>query len=538
MRSRAALRGTGALAPCVVTLALVAGAVAGAGGIPVTAQPSPQGGLFELSEGGEVCPSAALVLAALPGGGFVAAWIEGDRLRVRRFDRFGAVRLRDPVSRVLPEDTPRPELAIASTASGAFAVAWRESEAVQVWRFTAAGNDQGVESIAAPDGPGPVALTAVGEGVEGGTYLLAWTEGEDEDTVVKGLDLSTLTPLGPLELEGDRPAWLELAVQPNGDLWALYRVSVVVTPDPLITRGRWLPADAPEEPRLFFDHFGVRAHALARDAGGGAVVAWVGESLEDPVGGSVDFSYGVRFVRFDASAEPVGTSVEARPDPPEGTRVFGPDLTADGVGNLSLVWSEVGEVPLESSRSRSFGPDDRPLGPVQPVFSGVPAVLGQCSGGDTPTVVGSGPGEMAFVHWRCVEPPPGSGSPLPCQTHRLEGRRGQVAAGRTLLLGDGRFLVTVDWQDPFNGGSGRGHAIQETADTGGFWFFDPANQELTVKVLDARTVNGHFWFFYGALSNVAYQITVTDQVTGDHQTYENPPRRFGSFADNFAFPAP
>jgi len=48
----------------------------------------------------------------------------------------------------------------------------------------------------------------------------------------------------------------------------------------------------------------------------------------------------------------------------------------------------------------------------------------------------------------------------------------------------------------------------------------------------------HFWFFYGALSNVGYRITVTDQRSGRVKTYDNPAGRLAGFADTFAFPAP
>ena len=74
-----------------------------------------------------------------------------------------------------------------------------------------------------------------------------------------------------------------------------------------------------------------------------------------------------------------------------------------------------------------------------------------------------------------------------------------------------------------------------TADTGYFWFFDPANVELVVKVLDGRGVNGHFWVFYGALSDVEYQVVVTDSVTGERRTYENERGNLASVADTSAF---
>ena len=59
-------------------------------------------------------------------------------------------------------------------------------------------------------------------------------------------------------------------------------------------------------------------------------------------------------------------------------------------------------------------------------------------------------------------------------------------------------------------GPGKGQAVPLTGDTGLFWFFGNSNLELIVKVLDGRPVNGHFWVFYGGLSDVEYRITVTD----------------------------
>ena len=104
-----------------------------------------------------------------------------------------------------------------------------------------------------------------------------------------------------------------------------------------------------------------------------------------------------------------------------------------------------------------------------------------------------------------------------------------------LLLQGGRFKVEVDWDVPPQGTSGQGTAIPIATDTGAFWFFSPNNLELMVKVLDGRAINGHWWVFYGALSNVEYTIKVTDLSTGTVVTYHNPYGTLGSAADTTAF---
>jgi len=104
----------------------------------------------------------------------------------------------------------------------------------------------------------------------------------------------------------------------------------------------------------------------------------------------------------------------------------------------------------------------------------------------------------------------------------------------TQLCLDSQYTVSVHW-DTTDGRSGDGTPVPLTANTGYFWFFDPTNVELTVKVLDGHAINGHEWVFYGALSNVHYIITVTDTVSGAVRTYENPQGTQASFADTSAF---
>jgi hypothetical protein len=90
-----------------------------------------------------------------------------------------------------------------------------------------------------------------------------------------------------------------------------------------------------------------------------------------------------------------------------------------------------------------------------------------------------------------------------------------------LCLNGGRYRVEVSWQIE-DGGTGSGHAVPLTADSGAFWFFGPDNLELMVKVLNGCPVNGRVWIFAAGLTNVEVEVTVTDTVTLEVLTYRNP----------------
>jgi hypothetical protein len=97
------------------------------------------------------------------------------------------------------------------------------------------------------------------------------------------------------------------------------------------------------------------------------------------------------------------------------------------------------------------------------------------------------------------------------------------------------FRIRIDWRVPSQGLSGVGHGVLLTSDTAYFWFFSPNNVEVVIKVVDGRAVNGHYWVFYGALSDVEYTITVTDEATGLQKVYFNPSGNQASVADTTAF---
>jgi hypothetical protein len=113
------------------------------------------------------------------------------------------------------------------------------------------------------------------------------------------------------------------------------------------------------------------------------------------------------------------------------------------------------------------------------------------------------------------------------------------AAGDTMLpLQNSRFQVAVTWKTP-DGSTGSGHGVALTGDSGYFWFFDAANVELILKVLDGCAVSQHFWVFAGGLTNVMATISVTDTLTGVNKTYTNPlSTPFRPIQDTAAFNCP
>lgn len=101
------------------------------------------------------------------------------------------------------------------------------------------------------------------------------------------------------------------------------------------------------------------------------------------------------------------------------------------------------------------------------------------------------------------------------------------------LLGD-RFTVFAAFRGS-EGESVLAGANTPNARTAVFTFRNPANPELFAKMLDGRPVNGHFWFFHGALSNQEYLLGVWDSVTGATRLYSNPRGRLASAGDTMAF---
>ena len=110
--------------------------------------------------------------------------------------------------------------------------------------------------------------------------------------------------------------------------------------------------------------------------------------------------------------------------------------------------------------------------------------------------------------------------------------------------GDRRFRLEIAYTTAQGGGrSGSATAVSTAPlgfDAGGiFWFFDASNPEMLVKVLDGCGVNGKYWVYASAGTNVGFTLTVVDTQSGQAKTYSNADLHpAAAIQDTAAFPCP
>jgi hypothetical protein len=90
-------------------------------------------------------------------------------------------------------------------------------------------------------------------------------------------------------------------------------------------------------------------------------------------------------------------------------------------------------------------------------------------------------------------------------------------------------LVTVDWKNPYSGETGTAFALPQKDEFGFFYFSDPNNPEIFVKVLDFGS--GKAQCFVGGLSDFYYKVTFTTTRTGQTFVFEKPARELFGLAD-------
>ena len=113
---------------------------------------------------------------------------------------------------------------------------------------------------------------------------------------------------------------------------------------------------------------------------------------------------------------------------------------------------------------------------------------------------------------------------------------GCVESDTVICLLDGRYAVTLDWETA-DGETGAAKVAEpRTSDSGLFYFFDPTNWEVLVKVLNGcgTQIKSH-WVYAAVASDVGMKLVVRDTTLPDHdadgrmlvnsRTYEFPPHR-------------
>ena len=122
--------------------------------------------------------------------------------------------------------------------------------------------------------------------------------------------------------------------------------------------------------------------------------------------------------------------------------------------------------------------------------------------------------------------------------YRLRGPAGAptcTPSATTLCLLDGRFQVEVRWRSAqSNQAFASGQNL--TPDSGFFWFVNPDNPEIFVKVRNACSAFDRIWVFAAGLTDVEVLITVVDTETGAAKSYLNPQgQAFVAVQDTGAF---
>jgi hypothetical protein len=219
----------------------------------------------------------------------------------------------------------------------------------------------------------------------------------------------------------------------------------------------------------------------------------------------------IRGQLFDADGVAIGDELEVNTHAP-GSQA-NPAVAVGPEGGFVVVWEDADR----AVRARALAADASPLGDDFQVNTVSDGKLGSPG-------VSVGPGGEAAIVWDH------EGADERSLDSSIRGRRFRMqppppcADARFLCLGDdGRFKVGVEWAD-FGGASGSGRRVggtMRTADSGFFYFFGADNWELLIKILDGCRINGRFWVFAAATTNVGYAITVTDTVTGEERVYSN-----------------
>jgi formylglycine-generating enzyme required for sulfatase activity len=108
-------------------------------------------------------------------------------------------------------------------------------------------------------------------------------------------------------------------------------------------------------------------------------------------------------------------------------------------------------------------------------------------------------------------------------------------AAASLDLSKGHVRVGVTWRSQYTGQTGTATALPQTDQFGYFYFTDPNNPEVFVKVLDFGFASPYL-LFWGGLTDYEYTVTFTNIETGQSASFHKQPGTFTGGADNSSLP--
>ena len=109
--------------------------------------------------------------------------------------------------------------------------------------------------------------------------------------------------------------------------------------------------------------------------------------------------------------------------------------------------------------------------------------------------------------------------------------------GETAAVLSGGYEVRMCFEMPSGARVDASNYHLESTASGLLYFFDRDNVEVLVKVLDGCAINGHRWVFAAPVTDLAFNLEITEQATGRAFTHRNPRGTTAATAgDTAAFP--
>jgi hypothetical protein len=251
-----------------------------------------------------------------------------------------------------------------------------------------------------------------------------------------------------------------------------------------------------------------KSPSVASDASGNFVVVWNSDRQD----GSNNGVFGQRYA---SSGAPAGAEFQVNTFT-SNAQGF-PRVASDAAGNFVVVWnSDTQDGSNDGVFAQRYTSSGGALGAESRVNSHT--TVSQTN----PSVASDSSGNFVVV-WQ-------SSNQDGSFTGVFGQRYGKIFEPVSLSLSQGRVQVTVDWRSQYSGQSGTAFAIPQQDGFGFFYFTDPGNPEVFVKVLDFG--QGGALCFVGGLSDFFYKVTFKTVRTGQTLVFEKPAGAYVGFADN------